>query len=1066
LNNAKNMKSIGVYFFALLILLVFAAPGLFFYQRYSAPAPTPTPPQANLQTDEEAQVEGAIRQALSEQKEEAIAILLYDTQIDQIQISEDRNWATGWLIPLDPETGNVVPAEPGLALVKRENGTWKAFLPSDPLWSLIVREVPDDLISPKEKSAWGQVADLRLNSAAANTTYHGYYLPFAGGETMYLTQSVGHDRYTPSGSAHYAFDFAKPGYPSGMFNIHAAKAGRVKQAIWTHPNGDPNNGNYLVLEDTTTSPTTYQLYLHLAQNSIPSALRVVGTLVSQGQFLGIADDTGVSSGNHLHFHVHTYPYSYWGTSVDITFMDVSINGGRPRIRTDLSYCKSSDVCDTTQTAYVSGNYANPDHVQPQGNITYPPHGVTVNSDVIHLSGWASDDNSGIASAQFIAMYNGSWHTVGNPFTTNTFLLAWDMCADNVPDGPVSLALEIQDKAFNKAAGLPGLRHFTKNFTCPSPPTACTPTADQIALFGTQDYQGACVVLSRGDWGPTSLGNLGDDRAVSLQVGNNVQTTLFMNSNFLGRGETFLANDANLRDNRIGDRSVSSLRIQSRGATPATPALVYPSSGATFLTEASLSLVWQETGGGTMYQARLLLNGSEVKSTPWVNETYWHLSALPAGSYTWQVKAKNGSLESNWSSARSLVINAAPPTAPATVNAPIIDTIENMAPNWSYSNYWDLTGEANHTDGGLLSFKYDTNSQNGYDTGAPNAGYLTSPPIAIPATGEYFLSFWYQYETESPGLNWDQRLIQISVDDGEFTNLYQLSDDPINYWLRSPLRSLKAYAGHTVRVRFYFVTLDNALNSYRGWFIDDFSVAATAPPNCADNDNDPFQGTTIAYGSATNATICPPGDIDYYKFQGIAGDQIGVWTEAQVNGSPLDTYIFLLDIDGHSVLVENDDQVLYERSDSTLHYKLSRTGTYYLKVRSWDNPTSGGASYTYRLHLVKDSQDPAANFIFPQEGQSISPELLMLQVYAVDASSGVSHVFFLGHSSDWQSTDWVVLGEDWDGSDGWNMPFNAKNVADLTGIAFYAIAYDWAGNSIGVGAWNLRSPTIYLPLVIK
>ena len=114
-----------------------------------------------------------------------------------------------------------------------------------------------------------------------------------------------------------------------MFDVHAAKSGTVKQAVWRHPNGDPNNGNYLVLEDTTTNPTTYQLYLHLAQDSIPEAFRNIGAFVAQGDFLGVADDTGVSSGNHLHFHVHTYAYSYWGTSVDITFEDVSINGGRP-----------------------------------------------------------------------------------------------------------------------------------------------------------------------------------------------------------------------------------------------------------------------------------------------------------------------------------------------------------------------------------------------------------------------------------------------------------------------------------------------------------------------------------------------------------------------------------------------------------------------------------------------------------------------------------------------------------------------------------------------------------------
>ena len=47
-----------------------------------------------------------------------------------------------------------------------------------------------------------------------------------------------------------------------------------------------------VLEDRTTTPVTYQLYLHLAQDSIPATLRVIGAQVRRGQFIGVADDTG------------------------------------------------------------------------------------------------------------------------------------------------------------------------------------------------------------------------------------------------------------------------------------------------------------------------------------------------------------------------------------------------------------------------------------------------------------------------------------------------------------------------------------------------------------------------------------------------------------------------------------------------------------------------------------------------------------------------------------------------------------------------------------------------------
>ena len=154
--------------------------------------------------------------------------------------------------------------------------------------------------------------------------------------------------------------------------------------------------------------------------------------------IGIADDTGVSSGNHLHFMVHTYSASYWGTSIDITFDDVSINGGRPRITSDKPYCKSSDVCDTTQSSYVSNNFMSPDYIAPTGGITSPPPGALITTEEFPLVGWAKDENSGIASAQFKAYYENDWHLLGSLFSSGDFNLNWDMCGDKVPDGPVSL----------------------------------------------------------------------------------------------------------------------------------------------------------------------------------------------------------------------------------------------------------------------------------------------------------------------------------------------------------------------------------------------------------------------------------------------------------------------------------------------------------------------------------------------------------------------------------------------------------------------------------------------------
>ncbi len=1063
------MKAIRWIVTCTVMTLVVVAPGCRTTANLLPGAPTPETidvQRLSATSSETESIEEAIRQAIAEEKAAAPALLLYDTQIENILLSQDGNWATAWITPVDPDTGQVVPTEPGMAIVRRTDGAWKAYLPTNPEWALVIQETPDDLVAPEQKAAYGVMAEMRVMAAPA-APLAGYRLPYAGGDTMSMTQSVGHDRYTPSGSAHYAFDFAKPGYPSGMFNVHAAKGGVVTRVRWTQENGSTAEpGNYVVLEDRGTSPVTYQLYLHLAKDSVPQALRTVGAVVQRGQLLGVADDTGVSSGNHLHFMVHTNPSSYWGTSVDIVFEDVAINGGRPRITSDKAYCRSSDVCDSFQTTYLSQNFLNPDYTPPIGNITKPVTGDTALAAAQRLEAWALDEGSGLAVVRFQGNWRGAWEPIGPSFSSNTVAVDWDLCDSQVPDGPVSLALEIRDKAMNQAPGLPGLTHFTKSYACPAPAPACAPASNQIALFGETDFQGQCVILGAGSYTtPAALGALGENAAVSIQVGAQAQATLYLDSSLSGRGETFTASDANLADNRVGSKTVSSLLVQKRGATPAIPALTWPDNGAAFPSDASLSLSWDNGGGDLEYQARLLRDGAQVQITNWQTGAFWHLSNLAAGSYTWQVKARNGSVEGNWSSSRSLVIQAAAQAPGSPVTLPFNDDMEAGSNGWRSSTGWSLGASANHTPNGASSWRYAFSALD-YETGQPNAGYLTSPPIQLPTGGNYFLRFWYQYQTESDGRHWDQRRVQISANGGPFTDLAQLSDDPPLYWVQSPAISLAAYAGQTVQIRFYLATLDRNFNAYSGWFIDDFSISDEPPPACSDADNSPAEATLISYGSTTSAALCPNGDVDYYRFQGNAGDQVGAWTRAQVDGSPLDTYLFMLDSDGRSVLAENDDQVRYQRSDSWTAYRLPRDGTYYLKVRAWNHPGAGGEDYTYTLLLTAESGNPTGQFVYPVTGQGLSSGPIRLQVSASDAQSGVGHVVFQWHAADWLTGGWITLGEDWDGSDGWNYDADTSHFPNFFGGAFYAQIYDWAGNWIGTGAFNLRPPSIYLPLIKK
>ena len=207
-------------------------------------------------------------------------------------------------------------------------------------------------------------------------------------------------------------------------------------------------------------------------------------------------------------------------------------------------------------------------------------------------------------------------------------------------------------------------------------------------------------------------------------------------------------------------------------------------------------------------------------------------------------------------------------------------------------------------------------------------------------------------------------------------------------------------------------------------------------------------------------------MDYYRFRGTAGDQIGIWTEAQAIGSPLDTYISLLDSDGRSVLESNDDQVQYQRSDSWLSYTLPRSGDYFIQVQAWDNPTSGGEDYRYMLKMVRDQDDPIGIIQEPGPGGVIRLAPTNLSIFASDGQSGISYVRFFWHSSDWFNSGWTSLGKDWDGSDGWNLMVDTATLPNLYGGAIYAQIFDKAGNWFGAGIWNLHPLGYYLPIISK
>lgn len=251
--------------------------------------------------------------------------------------------------------------------------------------------------------------------------------------------------------------------------------------------------------------------------------------------------------------------------------------------------------------------------------------------------------------------------------------------------------------------------------------------------------------------------------------------------------------------------------------------------------------------------------------------------------------------------------------------------------------------------------------------------------------------------------------------------------------------------HLIRLEMY----ENA-----GWARSSLSWQAN---NCGDvnePNGSPALATSISYSQSINAVICPAGDEDFFAFTGTAGDKVVIDIDAQSQGSMLDSYIFIVDSDGTTVLAQNDD----ERSgllDSKLGYQLSHDGTFYIKVRAYGHPDVGGADHFYTVHLSTDEADPSSAEITSPLGNAwLNANAQTIAVTAADTGSGVQRVEFLWHSSDWSNSDWVWLGADRNPTDGWFWTFDTSLEPEQQDGSFYVWAFDWVGNWLGGGVWNL------------
>jgi len=434
----------------------------------AASDPPPTPASAET----EAELSSALTRRLQDKTDGRLLTFdLFTPELDAAFTSSDGSLAVLWLALRDG-SGRLLATEPGLALARLSEKGWQVLLPGDTGWEEMLATLPDGMLPLEHSPAPNAIT---LEPAAVTQALTGYYLPYAASTARRLEGSISHFQYIPELGypscdiefCRYAYDFTDAWH----FPLLASKNGTVVSSRDSCSDGNTGCTNYIVLYNA--SDQAYQIYLHLAQGTIPDKLSP-GTVVQRGQYIGDTDDTGYSTSQHVHFMVANSiwlsPYAdkyYWGYSIDIRFADVAINNGIPRtcyevtrfaIYDGATEClgSKSDPRNAANDRYVSGNVG---AYPPTGGLSRPAAGITVaggNNPLMDATATASDDVR-VAAVRLLAKINGQWIEIGPKVVqpASPGLYDWDvnLCDVGPLDGPLEVALRVWDHEGNVTAPL-------------------------------------------------------------------------------------------------------------------------------------------------------------------------------------------------------------------------------------------------------------------------------------------------------------------------------------------------------------------------------------------------------------------------------------------------------------------------------------------------------------------------------------------------------------------------------------------------------------------------------------
>lgn len=461
-------------------------------------ADSPPPPTiATSETQEELSA-AFFHRLESDASAKLLTFDLFTPELDSAFTSPDGQSAVLWLALRD-DSGRLLATEPGLALAQLTVDGWTVLLPGDPGWDEMLADLPQGML-PLELSPAPELAALDANALTGPLT--GYYLPYAAGTARWLEGSISHFQSIPElgypscsqDYCRYAYDFTD----SWHFPLLASRDGTVFASRDSCSDGNESCTNYIVVRDTNGQ--TYQIYLHLANGTIPDKL-TPGTAVKRGQYLGDSDDTGYSTSQHVHFMVTNNIWLggdgyYWGNSIDIRFADVPINNGIPRtcyevtkftIYDGATEClgNKADPRNPANDWFVSGNVG---AYPPTGELTRPAAGTIVASGsnpLMDVTATAADDVR-VTAVSLVAKINSQWVEIGprvtQPAGPNLYDWDVDLCSVGPLNGPLEVALRVWDHEGNVSPAL-NPRTIQVDYACPPPASAMSPaeTFDSTAL---------------------------------------------------------------------------------------------------------------------------------------------------------------------------------------------------------------------------------------------------------------------------------------------------------------------------------------------------------------------------------------------------------------------------------------------------------------------------------------------------------------------------------------------------------------------------------------------------------